>query len=233
MLTGPHDDAHRIAAALRARRPVTDAELDALLPPELRARSGEYWTPVVVATTAVGWIVDGGATRLLDIGAGVGKFCTIAATQAEIRVVGVERRTHLVDLARSLAQALGVEAQVTFVAGDLDAVRLDEHDALYLYNPFSEGLYPPASRLDDSVAIGPGRAQADIDRIERALITVAPGVQVVTYGGYGGRVPDSFRCVHAADFDGGRLRCWQQGRAAARGWIREDEDDEDGFGRAR
>jgi SAM-dependent methyltransferase len=227
MLPGPHDHARRIAADLRARRPVTDAEFDALLPPGLRARSGDYWTAVEVATTAVGWLVDGGATRLLDVGAGVGKFCTIAATQAELRVVGVERRAHLVDAARALAQALGVETRVTFVAGDLDAVRLDEHDALYLYNPFSEGLYPRASRLDDSVAIGPGRAQADIDRIEQALVTVAPGVQVVTYGGYGGRVPDSFRCVHAADFDGGRLRCWQQGAAGARGWICEHEDHDD------
>lgn len=218
------DDAHRIAAALRAHRPVTDAELDALLPPELRARSAEYWTPVDVATTAVRWLVDGGATRLLDVGAGVGKLCTIAATQTDLRVVGVERRAHLVDAARALARALGLEARVTFVVGDLDAVRLDDHDALYLYNPFSEGLYPRASRLDDTVEIGPGRAQADIDRIERALVDLAPGVQVVTYGGYGGRMPDSFRCVRAADFDGGQLRCWQQGPTAARGWIREDED---------
>lgn len=219
----PHDDARRIATALRARGPVTDAELDALLPPELRARSAEYWTPVAVATTAAGWLTDHGATRLLDVGAGAGKFATIAATLGELRVVGIERRAHLVDAARSLARSLGVEAQATFVVGDLDAVRLEEHDALYLYNPFSEGFYPRGSRLDDTVDVGPSRAQADIDRIERALSSLAPGVRLVTYRGYGGRVPDSYELLHTADFDGGRLRCWQQGRTRGGGWFLEED----------
>jgi SAM-dependent methyltransferase len=219
-----YPSASAIASALRADQQVSDRAFDALLPPTSRANSQCYWTPVSVAIAAARWIEANGASRVLDIGSGVGKFCTIGAHVSQLEYVGVERRAHLVDIAVDLASALGVSHRTTFVAGGLDAIELREFDALYLYNPFLEGLLARRSWLDDTVELTPDMSTNDIARIEDALATLDVGTQLVTYHGYGGRVPDSFYLRHSWSLRGGMLRCWQQTRSRGTGRMLHEED---------
>ena len=86
-----------IAAALRALRCPTDCTFDRLLPEALRVVSGEYWTPLRVAVRAACWLEDVGVRSVVDIGAGVGKFCVVAALASNCRFVGLEQRRWLVE----------------------------------------------------------------------------------------------------------------------------------------
>jgi SAM-dependent methyltransferase len=213
-----------IVSALRTDRQVSDRAFDALLPPSARANSFCYWTPVKVAVAAAQWIEANGATRVLDVGSGVGKFCTIGAHVTDLEYVGVERRPYLVDIAVDLASALGTTSRTTFVAGGLDAIELRDYDALYLYNPFNEGFLDRRSWLDDTVELSPDVAANDIARVEDALAALDVGTQLVTYHGYGGRVPDCFHLRHSWAIGDGVLRCWQRTRSRGAGRLLHEED---------
>ncbi|HEY0465790.1 MAG TPA: hypothetical protein VGC79_16365, partial [Polyangiaceae bacterium] len=52
-----------------------DSLFDAQFPRYVRERSAQYWTPVAVAARAAAIFREQGATRILDVGCGPGKFC--------------------------------------------------------------------------------------------------------------------------------------------------------------
>jgi len=163
------------------------------------------------------WLEANGASRVLDVGSGVGKFCTIAAAASDLVFEGVERRAHLVAIADDLARELGVAERTRFRVGDLADVEFGDYDALYLYNPFAEGYASSASWLDDAVELGPERAKADTERFEDTLASLEIGVQVLTFHGFGGRIPDSYRLLQSAAFGEGRMLCWQKVRTRGTG----------------
>src|SRR5258708_32599839 len=74
---------------------------------KIRALSGQHWTPVAVAARAADLLTRAGATRILDVGAGVGKFCIVGALSTAAEFVGVERREGLVQVARRAAAQVG------------------------------------------------------------------------------------------------------------------------------
>jgi hypothetical protein len=202
-----------IAEALRDGRQVSDHAFDALLPNDSRTASLRFWSPVMVAVVAARWLELYGARRVLDVGAGSGKFCTIAALATELVLDGIERRSHLVEQARGLAAALGVSDRTCFMHAELDVAMLADYDALYLYNPFCEGGYDRRQWMDESLELTPEGAREDVARVEAALDAMRVGVQVVTFHGFGGELPDTFALRRSWSFAGGTLRFWQKARA--------------------
>ena len=162
-----------------------DRALDGLVPCELRHLSRIHWTPVHVAARAVTLICPTSDTRVLDIGAGVGKLCAVGALSALGTWTGVEQHGDLVAAARRLARTLGVESRTSFVHGDAFAIDWNAFDALYLYNPFEIPLLGTAADL---------RAQAT--RVEARLAALRAGTRVVTLHGFGGVMPSSFELVY-------------------------------------
>jgi predicted RNA methylase len=177
-----------IAARLGGDEIVTDDEFDAVYPTWVRRRSWVHWTPVAVARRAAAWLAPSPGARVLDVGAGVGKFCTIAALCRGARVVGVEQHADFVDVARQVAKHYGVGEQVELVAGDMSAVIWAEFDGLYLYNPFADG--PEDGR--------PMRATAQVRFALDQLAAARLGTRVATYHGLGADLPPSYRQVAEA-----------------------------------
>lgn len=204
--------ASEIALALREGLHIGDHAFDALLPNDSRTASMRFWSPVKVASMAAHWLEMHGAQRVLDVGAGSGKFCVIAALITDLVVEGIEQRPHLVEQARALAADLGVADRVKFTCAALEATTLEDYDALYLYNPFCEAGYDRLQWLDESLELAPDSAARDVARIEAALDAMPIGGQLVTYHGFGGRLPDTFELLHSWSFGGGSLRCWQNAR---------------------
>jgi hypothetical protein len=134
---------------------------------------------------------------------------------------GVEQRQHLVDAARTLAARFGVLRQVSFVHGELEVVDPSRFDALYFYNPFGENIFPRSDRLDDTVEISHARFGRDVTTAERLLSRMSIDSYLVTYNGYGGRVPDSFDLIHAKVAGLNLLRLWRKTRDASEGsyWL--------------
>src|SRR5258708_7840111 len=92
----------------------SDGAFDAVYDDGIRALSEQHWTPVAVAERAARLLALAGARRILDVGAGAGKFCIVGALCTGAEFVGVERREGLVRVARRAASDLRA-SRATFV----------------------------------------------------------------------------------------------------------------------
>lgn len=196
----------RIRDLLRSHQPVSDAMFDELLSPSPRVRSSSYWSSVEVAQTASRWLTAAGALRLLDVGSGVGKFCTVASLTSAHRVWGVELRENLVKESRTLAQKLG--AEVVILDGGLDAVDSRQFDSFYFFNPFAEHLAEDHEKYDTHFPASVDGYLHDVKIVEQWLRAAPQGSAMVTYNGLGGRIPLSWMVQKSMVLGGDHLRLW-------------------------
>lgn len=201
----------RIVGMLRSGFAVTDLDFDSLLAQADQLPSRRFWTPVDVALLAARWLNDAAVARVLDIGSGVGKFCVIAALASSVEVVGIEHRPRLTKAARDLADKLGVADRVEFVDGRVEEIEIAAFDALYFFNPFGENLHLQDEQLDVSVELGEDRYRADVAFAEQALRRVAVGTRVLTYHGFGGRIPFDYTLERYEQVGSGTLKMWRLG----------------------
>lgn len=180
----------RIARSLRRGTLIADRVFDEVFPFEVRRASSVYWTPVEVAVRAATLLAEKPGATILDIGAGVGKFCIIAAAAVKARVRGIEHRRPLVDIARQAAAKVGVEP--AFEHGTIESQDARDVDGVYLFNPFAENLCAPADRLDTTVELSESRYWKDVHATEALLANARVGTRVVTYCGFGGHMPDGY-----------------------------------------
>jgi len=204
-----------VTDALRRGDVVHDALFDRVYPLQVQRVSRQFWTPVDVAIAASRWLSEVGCRTTLDVGAGPGKFCIVASLSMQQTVTGLEHRADLVEVARSAAAAYG--AQVECVHGSLEAIDVSRFDALYFYNPFAENLFEASERLDQSVELSEQRCFRDLMTVESWLDRAREGTCIVTYHGFGGRIPATYRLARATRKGGDHLRLWvkrQEGRAS-------------------
>jgi SAM-dependent methyltransferase len=174
-----------------------DLAFDAFLPEPLRKLSAQHWTPLTVAVRAARWFDECNVRTVVDIGSGPGKFCVAAALGCHCHFTGLEHRERLVACARMLASSFGVKSQVHFICGALGEARLPSADAYYLYNPFEENVMGRTERIDDDVELGNERLTRDLQTTHALLARAPAGTYLLTYNGFGGRIPASYRQVRA------------------------------------
>jgi protein-L-isoaspartate O-methyltransferase len=185
-----------------------DTAFDELYPEEIRAVSRRFWTPVATARRAATLLAEAGARAVLDVGAGAGKFGLVAAALfPELRVVGVEQRAHLVEIAEAARARLGL-ANVRFVHGDATSHPWAGYDGFYFYNSFAENLFDRADQLDDRAELSFPRFARDVQRAAVALRAAPVGAALATYYGSSGRVPSSYELAHQEAQAAGWLRLW-------------------------
>jgi SAM-dependent methyltransferase len=193
---------------LRRARAVSDADWDRVYPWHYRELSSVHWTPVSVARRAARLLSTGPNTRILDVGAGVGKFCVVAALTAPGIFVGVERRGAMVDVARSIAHRAHVSGP-RFVHGRVEQLDWAHFQGFYLFNPFAEFQWS-----DDRGAGYPEAEWGEYERlvalVEQRLAETRAGTRVVTYHGFGGRMPGCFRLVLREPHGSDALECWER-----------------------
>ena len=196
-----------LAAQLAAGLPVPDARFDRLLPAALARLSGLHFTPVAVAASAAAWLTAGGAREVVDLGAGVGKFCLVGAATTAARFTGIELRPGLVQVARDLARRLGID-RAEFVQADLRTAPLRRYQGFYVYDPFSEAGAEEDERLDPCVPTV-DRA-ADVATLLARLEGAAPGSRLAMFCGLGGPVPPGWRLERRQQVNarGDALECW-------------------------
>jgi cyclopropane fatty-acyl-phospholipid synthase-like methyltransferase len=186
-----HSSGTDVSASRHDPRTVEDDAFDAVYDRRIRGLSLRHWTPVAVAARAAAMLVEAGATRILDVGSGVGKFCLVGAMRTDAEFVGVELREDLVHVARQAAKTLGV-SRATFVHADVADFPFAGFDGVFLYNPFFEHV-TRLRPIDKTVE----RSRATYERLVTATVAKlaelsTPGA-IVTFSGFGGRVPpDAF-----------------------------------------
>jgi len=197
----------RYADRLRAGEEVSDDEFDQVYSEEVKSISFRHWSPVAVAKRAARLLEQMGATRVLDIGAGSGKFCVVGALATSGRFTGIEQRRSLVDVARMAAVRFGAE-RTHFVHTNMVDFDWEPFDGFYFYNPFQEqvedGLYP----IDQTITRSPDLHKAYLASATAKLIRAPVGTAVVTYCGFGGVMPSEYRCVHREEFHEASLILW-------------------------
>lgn len=150
-----------------------------------------HWTPVEVSLHAAALLAEGGPRRILDIGAGVGKFCILGALTTPAAFVGVEQRLSLVETARSAAARSGA-SRASFVHANVVDVDFAEFDAFYLYNPFYEQIALDSVRIDETIERSYKRFRGYVAATAKKLSDMRSGTRVVTYNGLGGTMPPEY-----------------------------------------
>ena len=202
-----------IVHALRTGHRVLDREFDAIYPEHVRQLSDRYWTPVDVARSAAALLTGAGASRVLDIGSGVGKFCLIGALTTGATFYGIEHRKHLVEIGIDILKRCEVR-RVVLRHCMLEEVRWQNFDAIYLFNPFEENLVHRSQQIDQSVVLCSARFEQDVSRIEETLRAARIGIRVVTYHGFGGWIPESYELVEERPCGMSQLHLWVKTREA-------------------
>ncbi len=202
----------RVADALQTGNCPADRAFDRFLPDELRVVSSQYWTPLVVAKRAAEWLDDLKVRTVVDIGSGAGKFCVAAALAGRCRFTGLEQRTRLVASARTLARRFEVDDRVSFVEGALGDIATPVADAYYLYNPFGEYLIGSKDPFDSGLERSDERYARDVAAVQDLLQRARIGTCVLTYNGFGGRVPPSYRQIRVDNEMPNELRLWRKER---------------------
>lgn len=210
--------------APRGQDRTEDAAFDTVYPSRIRAVSRRFWTPLVVARRAAELFRQAGARRVLDVGAGAGKFVLVAAATApEVRFVGVEQREHLVEVARQTQARLQI-ANAFFVVGDATKMSWLGFNGAYFFNPLAENLFVDGDQLDNTVELTESRFFGDVQRVERILRRAPIGMAVVSYHGISGRMPACYELDESERAGSDWLRLWVKKREDADGFFLEVGD---------
>lgn len=200
----------QIGEALRRGYTPEERAFDRFLPDDLQVVSCNYWTPLCVAAVAARWLDEVGVRTVVDVGSGAGKFCVAAALAGRCHFLGVEQRPRLVASARLLAELFGVQRRVRFVEGSVGNIELPQPDAYYLFNPFGENLYGREDWLDPDVELNEMRYERDVVAAQNLLRDAPTGTIVITYNGFGGRVPWPYQEIRLDRELPSVLRMWQK-----------------------
>jgi hypothetical protein len=194
---------------LRSGQVVSDEAFDEIYPDVVRRVSAFHWTPIRVCARVVALLGLKPHTRVLDIGAGVGKFCIVAsAMSGGAKIRGIEKRSRLADTAREAARRLGVKVEIaTDRFGYVDARQID---AVYLFNPFAEEILLPGLGEESNDTTTP--TDEDIITTQYFLSSARIGTRAVTYCGFGGEVPPSYARLAVENWNGGCLELWEKHR---------------------
>ncbi len=214
----------QVAHALRAGLAVEERDFDRHLPVALRVVSGQYWTPCEVAQRAAQWFDELRVRTVVDIGSGAGKFCVAAALAGNARYVGLEHRLRLVTAARALADVFGVSDRVSFHHATFGDAAPPAADAYYLYNPFGENLFVNGEHLDHDVELTEPRYLRDVAAVEQLLRAAPLGTALLTYNGFGGRLPAGYEQVHVDRALPNILRLWRRGEGTQPGPLQLADD---------
>jgi hypothetical protein len=182
----------------RRERCRDDVLFDRFLPANYRDSFRHFWTPLGVAARVARWLDELAIARVVDVGSGVGKFCIAGALASRSSFVGIEQRSELVGVSRGISERLGLERRVSFIDGAFGEVTLPTADCYYFFNPFAEAMLPARDRLHDGTHVGMARSLRDVSLAEGLLQSLSSGTYVVTYNGFGGKLPDDYRIVRSS-----------------------------------
>ena len=169
---------------------LTEESFKSFLPDYLKFASRLYFTPMDVAKQASLWLTENNAKRILDIGAGVGKFCITGASNFDSHFYGVEHRASLSKIGNQIAKHFELP-NVTILNANILNIDFSNYDGFYLFNPFYENL-EFSKRLNDEVKLAASLYQVYLKYTDDQLDKAKKGTRLVTYHGNNFEVPNSY-----------------------------------------
>jgi hypothetical protein len=205
---------------------LVDGDFDRLLPDDLLPHAQHHFTPLGIATRAAELLVHEPGARILDVGAGVGKFCIVGAAHTDGVFVGVEHRRRLTRVASAVASVLELPS-ATFIHADVVDIDWTPFDGFYFFNPFGEYLPEFRYPLDGAIAADPALYLFYVRLVRDRLAQARVGTRVVTYHGFGAQPPEGYVLATEEARGTDRLQLWiKQTSAQRRGRNRDASVDD-------
>ncbi|WP_164109938.1 MULTISPECIES: methyltransferase domain-containing protein [Sphingobacterium] len=195
-----------IFKALRSNTDVADSIFNKVYPPHIQELSERHWTPVAVAKIAAQYLADGPNTKVLDIGAGAGKFCLVAAACTEARFYGVEQRESLTQLSKEIAVKHHIH-NVEFIHANINQITFSDYDAFYFYNSFYENI-DTSCPIDKEIQPDRKLFRMYNRYLKNELDKLPIGTRIATYWGGWNEIPRSFELNGSAC--NGLLNFWKK-----------------------
>ena len=203
--------------SLLAGESVYDHELDVVLPPRYRALSELHWSPLEVARKIAELLKPTPKARFIDIGSGCGKLCLLLAMLTDLEISGIEQREDLHRVAVDLCEA-NIPGRVRLIHGNMLSLDWSKYDVFYLYNPFHEHFFGKLGEIlpiDRAIPLSRRSFAQYVDEVFRQLVLLRPGQRVITFHGYGGKMPPSMKFIESHKIENGTLQLWEKSATAA------------------
>jgi len=185
---------------------IDDSSFNELYPSHIKRLAERHWTPVDVAEMAARYLVENSGDKILDIGAGAGKFCLVGAACTRGMFYGVEQRESLVEISSALAKKHNIQ-NVEFIHANINQVSFADFDAFYFYNPFFENL-DTSCPIDNTVLPSSKLYDSYTAYLWDQLRRMPAGTRVVSYYSGWDEIPESFDLEYTA-FEG-MLNFWRK-----------------------
>ena len=205
--------AQDIVQRLQSNLFVSDPEFDLVFPPFYRFLSPVQWTSLNVTRAIAEWIRPHQNKKFVDVGSGVGKLCLALRFWIDLEIHGVEQRPHLVAISQEIAKVNELK-NIHFSAQNLIEMNWSDFDIFYLYNPFQEHVsYTDHFLIDNKIELHQKYFQDYTARVYEELKKVKPGSMLITFHGYGGKIPKSWSLRCSQYIEGGFLSMWVKNEA--------------------
>lgn len=183
---------------------VSDEVFDSLYPIYVRELSEIHWTPLNVIKVAAQFLAPDENARVIDIGAGVGKFCIAGSHYTKGSFVGIEQRKNFVRVGNKVIKELGCK-RAELVHGNFMNVDLSPCTGIYFFNSFHENIVLSDS-LDEKIERSTELFELYTAHLHRQLEAMPAGTRLATYWLTITEIPTSYK-LYAEHFDG-LLKLW-------------------------
>ncbi len=183
---------------------LNEETLESILPKKVKDKSRRFFTPIDLAVQSAKWLSGDDNRNVLDIGAGIGKFCLCGAYHTKSKYYGIEMRPHLVRIAQTLFKTFGVN-NAEMLQGNVMDFNFSDFKAFYFYNPFHENLFT-FLRMDDSIMLSAELYKLYLEHTRAQFAMAKKGTRLVTFHGNNYEVPPAYKLTE--EFRGGDLKFW-------------------------
>jgi Methyltransferase domain len=191
---------------IQADLEVTDSEFDKIYPKKIKAVSEIHFTPVSIAKMAAAYLAENSGTKVLDVGAGAGKFCMIGAACTKGYFYGVEQRKNLCSMAKRISNHYHLD-NVAFINENIINIEFKAFDAFYFFNAFYENV-SLLGAIDTKIALDK-QLYYDYSYYVRDQLAEMPiGTKLVTFHSFLKEIPDNYQ-VQFTSFDE-KLKFWKK-----------------------
>jgi Methyltransferase domain len=187
---------------------ISDAEFDQVFTKKIQKFATVHFTPIKVAKVAAAYLTEKKHQKILDIGAGAGKFCLVGAAVGDGLFVGVEQRRGLFLLSKRIAKRFQLE-NVQFLHKNIIDISLADYDGFYFYNAFFENVSQSES-ISDEFEMSIERYRKYSFYVRNQLDLMPIGTKLVTYFSFLKEIPASYE-IQKEDFEG-NLKMWSKVR---------------------
>ena len=126
--------------------------------------------------------------------------------------MGLEQRPFLIQSARALAHLFDMNDRVRFVDGALGTVPTPIAEAYYFFNPFGNYSFGVERLANMGDEFSEASRADDVAAAEQLLRRAAVGTWVLTFNGFGGRIPEGYDLARVDWELPAALRMWKKTR---------------------